>query len=79
MEWLLGAGALYLFLQIVLPLAAIAAIAYLAYRWASREREVTFSASEPDRHELKRRDDQTEEWRFELEDVHDENDQPPRT
>ena len=73
MEWILGLGAIYLFLQIVLPLLAVAAIAYLAYRWANREQEGTFVSSEPERR------DTTEEYHFELEDVHHPDDQPPRT
>lgn len=73
MEWILGLGALYIFLQIVLPLLVIAAIAYLAYRWANREREVTFASSEPEPR------DSTEEYHFHLEDVHHPDDHPPRT
>ena len=62
-------GAAYVFIKIVLPLAALALIAYMAYRLANRDRHPTFSSSSPDL---------TEEHRFELEDVHDINDQPPR-
>jgi hypothetical protein len=72
MEWVLGLGALYIFLQIVLPLAVLAAIAYLAYRWANKDRQATFASTEPDRRDL------TEEHHFELEDVHHPDDQPPR-
>jgi hypothetical protein len=72
MEWVLGLGALYIFLQIVLPLVALAAIAYLAYRWANKDRQATFASSEPDRRDL------TEEHHFQLEDVHHPDDQPPR-
>jgi hypothetical protein len=68
----LTVGALYLFLKIALPLLAIAAIAYFAYRMASRERHPTFTSSEPTPR------DTTEEYRMELEDIHKPDDHPPR-
>lgn len=74
MGTILGIGAAYLFLKIALPLIALGIIAYLAYRFANREtRHATFASSEPTAR------DYTEEHRFDLEDVHDINDQPPRT
>lgn len=71
MEWILGLGALYLFFTIVLPILVLAGIAYLAYRWANRERHHTFASSEPEGRDQ-------EEFHFELEDVHHPDDQPPR-
>ena len=70
MEW--NQGALALFFQIVVPLLIVVAIAYAAYRWSTRDQPPSFTGTEPERRET------TEEYHFELEDVHDPDDHPPR-
>ena len=72
MEAILGVGALYLFLKIVLPLVGLALVAYFAFKLANRDRHPTFTSSEPEPR------DTTEEYRFDLEDIHDPDEHPPR-